>query len=421
MNERERADALARTIDEMLRGTQTSEPRFDDEDLRSLIRVADARRQASIEAGRRSADHESAVWQRLVARLENHDAPEDGDPDELSPYDDMRDVVAARRRVSEDVLQLAEQHREEVWRRVQERISKQRKKRTGIFSFLQSRTSGDVPAQRSGRGHTSLILTGDNDVDSLLRVALINPSMHVAGRLGTSDSQSQLRARMRSDPARLPRRQIESPSSGPGLLLSVGAVAVVALAAVILGPIPFTGLSESPAAEAARFLGKHLGVTETDTLPPAPGEGTSAVGQITTAAEAGVQLGLALTAPSEVMSLPLAAQKFFPQGIAGSGSGSFVVTYVSGDGASSIVLYQEGAGGDDLAVPAGSATHVLVDGSAATYYEGSWSQAPDGSLAWQSTGTQTLVFERDGIRFTVRYTGPRVEPADLAAAAGAIR
>lgn len=420
MNERERAEALARAIDEMLRGAQTSEPRFDDEDLRSLIRVADARRQASIEAGRRSADYEGAVWQRLVARLENHDGPEDDEPNDLRPYDDMRDVVAARRRVSEDVLQLAEQHREEVWRRVQERISKQRKKRTGIFSFLQSRTSGDVPAQRPGRGQTGLILTGDYDVDSLLRVALINPSIHVAGRRETSDSQSQLRARMRSDPARPPQRQIESPSSSPGLLLRVGAMAVVALAAVILGPIPFTGLSDSPAAEAARFAGKHLGVTETNMSPPTPGEGTSTVGQITTAAEAGVQLGLALTAPFDVMGLPLVAQRFFPQGIAGSGSGSFVATYVSGDGASSIVLYQEGAGGDDLAVPTGSATDALVDGSVATYYEGNWSQAPDGSLTWQPSGTQTLVFDRDGIRFTMRYTGPRVEPADFATAAGAI-
>jgi hypothetical protein len=419
MNERERADALARAIDELIRGAQTTEPHFDDEEMRSLVRVANARRQASIETGRRSADCESAVWQRLVSRLEGHDAPEDGEPKDLGPDEGLRDVVTARRQVAEDVLQLAEQHREDVWRRIQERISNQRKKRKGIFSFLQSRTAGDMPARRSGWGHTGLVLTGDADADSLLRVALRNPSLHDAGKRPMSDSQNQLRARMRHDPARQRQPQSAEPAR-PHFLWKAGAVAAVALAAAVLGPIPVTGLSGSPAAEAAQFLGEHLGVTETVQLPPAPGEGTSVDGLDMTAADASAQLGLPLTAPSGVMGLPLVSQSFFPQGIANGGSGSFVAGYASADGASFIALREESAGGDDLAVPVGSAIDTQVNGAAVAYYEGSWTSTDDGLLTWLPSTTQTLVFEREGVRYTVRYSGPRVEPADFATAAAVI-
>ena len=413
MNERERAYALARAIDELIRGAQTPEPGFQDEELRSLLRVAGARRQAGIEAGRRSAGHESAVWERLLARLENHDDPEGDLPQDPTPDDDIRDVAAARRRVTEDVLQLAEQHRDDVWRRVQERISHKRPKRKGIFSFLQARTAGDIPLHRSGWGHTGVMLTGDPDVDSLLRISLTHPSLSEASKRRISESQSQLRARMRLDPARQRPPIAEVPPARPSFFLRAGAVAAIAVAAVVLGPIPFTGLSGSPAVEAAQFLGKHFGVAETDQSPPTPGEGVSAVGQDMTAAEATVQLGLPLIAPGDFMGLALYSQKIFP-------GGPFVATYSSADGASAISLYQEAASGDDLAVPAGSAVDTLVSGSPATYYEGSWSQAEDGSLTWQPSGTQTLVFERDGVRFTVRYTGPRIEPADFAMAAGAI-
>lgn len=420
MNERERADALARAIDELIRGAQTPEPHFDDEEMRSLLRVAGVRRQAAIETGRRSADHESAVWQRLVARLENHDDPEGDAPQDPDPDDDIRDVVAARRRVTEDVLQLAEQHRDDVWRRVQERISHQRPKRKGIFSFLQARTDGDIPLHRSGWGHTSVMLTGDPDVDSLLRISLANPSLREASKRRMREPPSQLRARMRFDPAHQRQPIAETPPARPSFLLRASAVIAIAVAAVVLGPIPVTGLSGSPAVEAAQYLGEHLGVTETDQSPPTPGEGASAAGQDMTAAEASAQLGLPVTAPGDFMGLPLVSQRFFVQSLTSNGAGLFAASYAITDGMSSIALYEEAADGDGLAVPAGSAVDTLVNGSPATYYEGGWAQVEDGSLAWQPSGAQSLVFERDGVRFTVRYTGPRVEPNDFAMAAGVI-
>ncbi|MEK7248716.1 MAG: hypothetical protein AAB092_09625, partial [Chloroflexota bacterium] len=366
MNERERADALARAIDELIRGAQTPEPRFDDEELRSLLRVAGARRQAAIETGRRSADHESAVWERLVARLENHDGPEGDEPKDPNPDDDLRDVVAARRRVSEDVLQLAEQHRDDVWRRVQERISNQRPKRRGIFSFLQARTTGDMPVRRPGWGHTGLMLTGDPDVDSLLRISLANPALPEASKRRMSEPQSQLRARLRLDPAHQRQPTAEASPARPSFLLRASVVIAIALAALVLGPIPVTGLSGSPAVEAAQYLGEHLGVTETDQSPPTPGEAESVTGRDTTVADASYILGLPLLAPGDFIGLPLSSQRIFPEG-------PFIATYASADGAASASIHEEAAGGDDLAVPEGSAVDTLVNGSAATYYEGGWS------------------------------------------------
>ncbi len=137
MNEQERADSLARAIDELIRGAKRLEAAQVDEELRSLVDVATARMQASLDSGRRAADHESVTWKRLTDRMESREKSDRDGPDEHLD-DDMGDVVAARRRVSEDILELAEQHREEVWRRVQEKVANRRPKKRGIFSFLES-------------------------------------------------------------------------------------------------------------------------------------------------------------------------------------------------------------------------------------------------------------------------------------------
>ena len=66
-------------------------------------------------------------------------------------------------------------------------------------------------------------------------------------------------------------------------------------------------------------------------------------------------------------------------------------------------------------MPQGSARDItLSDGTRATYVEGSWSASAD-QVVWGADGTQTLVFDRDGLRTIVRYdNGPRMEPSELA-------
>ena len=416
MNERERAEALARAIDELIRGAQSPEPEFHDEELRSLLRVAGARLQQSSQAILKAADHETEVWSRLVDRLQSTETPQDaGEP--RAEGDEVGGAVAARRQMAEEVHQLAEKHRDEVWRRVQERIAgNARTRKKGIFSFLQARTEGDLPPP----SRTRLIPTGDSDLDSLLRVALSgSTSLREAGERSLGGTQVQLQARMRTDPGRrrAPAPEAHAPRA-PWLRAGAVAVAVV-IAGVVLGPIPFTGLPGSPAAEAARYLGQHLGVTETAATPPAPGDATTFAGQDTTAAEAGALLGLPLVAPAHMLGLDLNSQRYFAQGITGSESGSFVASYASADGSSTLALYEEAAGGSDFAAPDGTVRDVTVAGSTASYFEGGWTQSEHGALTWQTTGIQTLVFEQEGVRFTMTYKGPQIDPGDFAAAATA--
>jgi hypothetical protein len=137
MNEQQRAEALVRSIDWLIRGAQEEQARQQDEELRSLVDVAAARRQVATDAGKRSVDHESDAWRRLSDKLDSRGNDDDGHQDK-DQDSDMRDIIAARRRVSEDVLELAERHREEVWRRVQEKVANHRPKKKGIFSFLES-------------------------------------------------------------------------------------------------------------------------------------------------------------------------------------------------------------------------------------------------------------------------------------------
>jgi hypothetical protein len=226
-------------------------------------------------------------------------------------------------------------------------------------------------------------------------------------------AQHQLRQRMRSDPARQRQPVPEAPARPAygGFLLRAGAVAGLAAAAILLGPIPVTGLSGSPAAAAARFAANHLGVSETEQAPPAPGDSTTVTGVEITAADAATGAGLSFAAAPELMGLTLSSQRYFES------TASFVATY-SSDGAS-ISVFEEAAGGSELSVPEGVASTVMVNGMQATYYEGSWSET-DGALTWQPEGTQTVVFERDGVRFTVVYSGPAVDGFDLAEAAAAI-
>jgi hypothetical protein len=111
----------------------------------------------------------------------------------------------------------------------------------------------------------------------------------------------------------------------------------------------------------------------------------------------------------------VARQELFPAGMSGSESGMFVTTY--GD---TVVLYQEAAGGPHLTAPEGVVVDTLVNGTPATFYEGTWAQGADGALFWSATGAQTLLFERAGVRFTLVYTGPPVTLDDLVAAASVI-
>jgi hypothetical protein len=182
MNERQRADQLARAIDELINGMPRPGPaRFDDQELQSLIHVAQARLGAGKEAASASADHETAVWQQLIARLEGRPEPSQAThAHDIATDAAIRQTVAARREVSAAILSLAARHKEEIWRRVQERI----KGRRGPPRKRHSPSGGtggdpaDMPPTR-----TRFFPTGDAEIDSLLAVALNRPTLrHTSAR-----------------------------------------------------------------------------------------------------------------------------------------------------------------------------------------------------------------------------------------------
>ncbi|MDP9180342.1 MAG: hypothetical protein M3O21_01295 [Chloroflexota bacterium] len=77
-----------------------------------------------------------------------------------------------------------------------------------------------------------------------------------------------------------------------------------------------------------------------------------------------------------------------------------MITYEAPDGSSATSLYQEAAGDASLNVPSGKAVDTSLGGIRATYFEGGWTQS-GGALTWLDSSTQTLFFERGGLRTTV--------------------
>ncbi len=413
MNERQRADQLARAIDELISGAPRPGPaHFDDQELQSLIKVAQARLGESKNAASASADHEATVWRQLIARLERRPQPSEAKPGHDIATDDMRQTVAARREVSAAILSLAARHKDEVWRLVQERIKGRRGSRRGLSSS--GGAGGDIsePPMR-----TRFFPTGDADIDSLLAVALNRPTLRDLSAHSVDPSQRKLHDRRRGDPARQWRADLALPQAASRTswapLAAAGAIVLLVIAA--LGPLP--GLAHSSAVEAARYVGQHLGVIETDTPPPTPGPATTVLPEDVTPQQASDRLGLPVAAPTTMLGLAQSSLRYFPAGLTSDGSGVFVIAYEAPDGSSAVSLYQEAAAGDaSLAVPSGKAVDTSLGGIQATYFEGDWTQSGS-ALSWLDAGTQTLLFERGGLRTTVQYTGPQIDVDTLTAAA----
>jgi hypothetical protein len=413
MNERQRADQLARAIDELISGAPRPGPaRFDDQELQSLIKVAQARLGESQNAASASADHEATVWQQLIGRLEGRPQPSEAKPGHDSANDaDLRQTVAARREMSADILSLAARHKDEVWRRVQERIKGRRGSRSDPPSPGSAGGDSSEPPMR-----TRFFPTGDAGIDSLLAAALNRPTLRDVSAHAVDSSQRKLHDRRRGDPARQRRADLALPQAASRTswapLAAAGAIVLLIIAA--LGPVP--GLANPPAVEAARYIGQHLGVIETDAPPPTPGPATTVLPEDLTPQQASDRLGLRVTAPDTMLGLPQASLRYFPAGLTSDGSGVFVIAYEAADGSSAVSLYQEAAGDAGLAVPSGKAVDTSIGGIGATYFEGGWAQS-GGALSWLDAGTQTLLFERVGLRTTVQYTGPQIDMDTLTAAA----
>lgn len=196
MNERQRADQLAQAIDELIHGTRRPESAQADDELKSLIAVARARLAASRGADNR--DVQESVWQRVLNRLDVRPQARREVSQEIVADDAMQETIMARREMSDAILNLAEQHREDVWQRVQERLGRNARRKPP------KRGGPDYKADDSPL-RARFFPTGDDDLDSLLSAALSRTTLRdLAER--EADGSRRLHDRKRNDPAKNPPR-----------------------------------------------------------------------------------------------------------------------------------------------------------------------------------------------------------------------
>lgn len=441
MNEQERADWLARTIDDLLRGQGAAEPPsgLENEELDAIMRVARVRLEAARANSHASLQYEGEVWRQVLIRLEGREASQKletkdvtdwminaGDlaadpdvPDALADAEmkELGEIVRLRRRMADEMVAFAAAHEDDVWLQVQSRIQAQ-SQRKGLFWFLRrSQRQADALAPAldglvAGRTQPAF---ADSSLDELLQLGRTRIEMGRRAQIASSRSQDRLWTRILP---RLVSRQRERPPAPEfhearrAWPKFAAAAAAAALVVAALGPLPATGLAHHPATEFARFLADHAGVRESEPPPVAPADPTVVQGADVSTQDAAQLLGLPLREPSPVpAAFQLTSARFFPRAISADQGGFFLLTYVSAD--AKLLVFQESADASDIAVAPGSATDIVLSGGVpATYVQGSW-QPDGGQFAWAVDGAQSIVFDRDGVRTVIQYDGPAANPALL--------
>lgn len=435
MNEQERADWLARAIDDLIRGGGRSEPPLDldEHDIDGLLRAAGHRLAAASDAAKSGLAHEGAVWREVIQRLDRRRQPRPGDPAYDSDVDappkapdaemsDLADIAEVRHKMAERFTDFAEAYREEVWRGLQERI--ERKDRKGLLSFLSKRArkrerhpmdrliEGDPPEQYN--------IDADPEVAGLVSTAGQRRRVSRLAEALAEERREYIWDRVRSSVIVNAEHERERRRAAVRRLAAAGAAAALVVAA--LGPIPATGLAGHPAVSAVEFATEHLGVAEADSVPAVATEGEALTSSEASASEAASLLGAPIVAPEFLPGFTLASAQYFEAPVTAETGGAFVLTYSGSNPDQSLVVIQELASGADLSVAAGFATDVtLADGAPATYVEGAWAPAEGGELEWDADSAQTIVFERDGVRTTLRYTGTPLHVSDLVSLASNLR
>jgi len=408
MNEQERARIVARAIDALLAGADTNTPETGgNEELQSLLDIAEERLFGSALIAKASIQHEREVWQSVVKRIQDAEieavtASPGAEDEEL---EELGEVIALRRRLEAEVSALGGSHKAEVWDKVQSRLAN-RTHHAGVPDFLRpfrrrcdavraSNPPGPatyVPEMPSAPG-VRLRATMGQMAESTQGMARARVWARVASSAGLNETRVEEK----------PRRQRMSALSALGL-----AAAVAAIAALAIGPLPATGFAGHPATRLASVIGGYLGAQ--DAAPPEAASlpsPTLVEGSAATAAEAYTLAGLSFGEPrSAPAGFQLVTSTYHPAPITGGGPGAFVLSYSSRD--ADLTIYQEAAGGHDSAVSTDSMTRVaLSDGTPATLVQGSW--LANGGLSWSATGSQSLIFERADVLVVIelRSADPR--------------
>lgn len=254
MTDEERAEQLARAIDELIRGIESPDAShgLNDDELESLLDVARDRLEAG-QTYRDEADaYESEVWERLTDRLA-FQAPSSSSPDiELPPESNeaLRDIISLRMQMARDVLDIAESHRDEVWHRLQSRLGD-----TG--------PGGPAP----NPGEVPIEARNDAEIEAITRRSLAR-----LAEIASDPAHLRFRERLKRDvhAAVYDPLTVNEPSRRTNVRVIVGVAIVVALTAAIIGPLPITGVDGHPAFQFAESVASHFGLSSANSAAAAP-------------------------------------------------------------------------------------------------------------------------------------------------------
>jgi hypothetical protein len=200
--------------------------------------------------------------------------------------------------------------------------------------------------------------------------------------------------------------------------------AAVALVVAALGPIPATGLAHHPVTEFARFVGGHIGVSETSAPPTVPPVTEVIPNNDVSADQASTLMGLPVYEPTFVPSgYHQVSSQYFPRALTADEGGLFVIAYQDSsltENPQTILIYQERASSNSIVVEKGFAQDIsLSSGTAATYVSGAW--RPTGSdITWGEDEAATILFDLGGLRTVIYTTDGDLPQADLMAIADSL-
>ncbi len=447
MRDEDRADKLAKAIEEMVQGHMPEG--LDDEELDELLQIAKIRLDAGQLAARAGVDAKAEVLKRVMGRIGSLQESDNHEPDGLPTASDsagvitsgdsdteqldvqgLQDIVGLRHRMAERAVTISESHRDAVWQRVQARIQAKQSEKRGLFRWPFRRR--DREAEDFSAALDRMILgkpmleNQDSKLADLIRVARVRRAAAETASAGFVDQQARVWARIRprlmthrGPSRRSPVFQRHGAAPWPKL---AAAGAVIALVIAALGPIPATGLAHHPAAEFARFVGGHIGVVETSAPPTVPPVTEVIEGNNTSAVWASTLLGQTVYTPTFMPAgYHETSSRYFPKAIIAESGGVFVLAYEgdSGMGASpeTILIFQERTSSTSIAVEQGFAQDIrLSNGTPATWISGTW-RTIGSTLIWGEGDALTIIFDLHGLRTVIQTTDSSLPLKDIVAIA----
>jgi hypothetical protein len=454
MREEEQAKKLCDAIDALLRGEEP-EMELDDQELVELLRIARLRHQAGQALANVGLTYQELLRRVLQARMVARQMEQGGEKVD-DPPPEVRSIMDEDSREFPDPLDpgygrlvnfLDFQPRPVHAAPLAQTMAAQTcpvvacqarpTTRTLTLHWLRRNDRSSNKAQALSDGLDRLlssrkrtISVGDPDIDELLQVAqlrrFVGQSLAAAG----SPYKRQLWTVLRMRLATALRRQAHAPQR-PSAIAAVSrlswrqaaaAAAVIALLLAALGPLPATGFADHPVAHLISLVEQRVGVEEVDGPPPTQVP-TTAPEELIAPEEAAQRLGFAVSQPSYLPEgFQLARSSYYPQSPTSPEQGTFVLIYTIGGadpitvsiGEPLLIIYQEKASSDSVAVMSGQAEDVMLAGHVpGTYAHALWAAANQGALEGAAPNAESLLFNNDDVRVIITYKDGNQEKEEL--------